>query len=88
MKKKVIKIGLLHKRNAHVEEKVNLNYNPMTNPSLREKKKTLLCYWHGEPLYEETAPREKLIELIRWQEACAVNQRKQHAKDLELLTSF
>ena len=27
--------------------------------------KTLLCYWYGEPYYEEDAPREILVEIIK-----------------------
>lgn len=41
--------------------------------------------WRGENLYEEDAPREKLIEIIKWYAKEVENIHKQHEEDLEWL---
>lgn len=57
-----------------------------TIPDLKVKK--LLCFWYGEPLYEEDAPREKLIEIIKYHARERQALIEQHQRDLESLKNF
>lgn len=52
------------------------------------RKKTPLCSWYGEILYEEDAPREKLIEVIKHLQNAAEVKNEQHTRDIEFLAQI
>lgn len=49
---------------------------------------TLLCHWYGEPIYEETAPREKLIEILKRLAADQQATRERHEGEINTLQTF
>lgn len=53
-----------------------------------KKNKTLLCYWYGEPLYEEDVPRKKLLEIVKHQAKDLEHTREQHLQDVNFLSSL